>query len=305
MRVRILGAAAGGGLPQWNCRCPNCAAARESTGSLVPRTQSSVAVSADGRWWFLLNASPDIRQQILAFPPLGPAEGQRRGSGIAGCLLTDAELDHTTGLLLLREGGPFRIFTTPLVRHWLNRFPAIEPILARFANPSWHELSAGRALALPLPGGMPSGLQVTAFEVDHHLPRYVTEPQAALAGSVIGLSIVDEQGGGSLVYAPCIASIGSVLDTAAQKADAVLIDGTFWSEHEPIALGIGQRSALQMGHLPVSTGSLDWLGGLPALHRVYVHINNTNPMLDPRSGESQMVREKGIRVGADGDEFQI
>jgi pyrroloquinoline quinone biosynthesis protein B len=305
MRVRILGAAAGGGLPQWNCRCPNCASVREGSGPLLPRTQSSVAVSADGRWWFLLNVSPDVRQQILAFPPLGPPEGQGRGSGIAGCLLTDGELDHTAGLLLLREGAPFRIFCTPLVRRWLNRYLPIEPMLARFANPSWHDLGLNAALDLPLPDGTSSGLRVTAFEVDRHLPRFVTELPAEAEGSVIGLSIADERTGGKLVYAPCVASISPTLQEESRRAEAVLMDGTFWSQDEPVAMGIGQRSALEMGHLPVSDGSLGWLGGLPARHRVYVHINNTNPMLDPRGGEYQKVREKGIQVGADGDEFPL
>src|SRR5581483_9221568 len=122
MRVRILGSAAGGGVPQWNCRCPNCAAARAGSPDVRPRTQSSVAVSADGRAWFLLNVSPDVRQQVLAYPELGPPDNAQRGTAIAGCVLTDAELDHVTGLLLLREGPPFNIACTALVRRRLNRF---------------------------------------------------------------------------------------------------------------------------------------------------------------------------------------
>src|SRR5690349_15848577 len=121
MRIRILGSAAGGGVPQWNCRCPNCETARVGSGEVRPRTQSSVAVSADGRDWWLLNVSPDVRQQILGFPALGPAEGGRRGQSITGCVLTDAELDHTAGLLFLREGSSFTVLATPLVRRWLNQ----------------------------------------------------------------------------------------------------------------------------------------------------------------------------------------
>ena len=159
MQVRILGSAAGGGLPQWNCRCSNCAAARAGSAHVRPRTQSSVAVSADGQAWFLLNVSPDIRQQILAFPALGPSDGTAarratrrtprgatprgttprgtapRGSGIAGCVLTDAEIDHTAGLLFLREGGAGGIWCTSTVRRWLNRWFPVEPILASFPNP--------------------------------------------------------------------------------------------------------------------------------------------------------------------------
>src|SRR3954447_26153842 len=120
MRIRILGSAAGGGVPQWNCRCPNCAAARADSPDIQPRTQSSVAVSSDGRGWFLLNVSPDVRQQVLAFPELGPPEGQQRGTSIAGCVLTDAELDHTAGLLLLREGTRLQVFSTSWVQAWLS-----------------------------------------------------------------------------------------------------------------------------------------------------------------------------------------
>src|SRR5262245_8311348 len=156
MHVRILGSAAGGGVPQWNCRCPNCAAARAGSPDVRPRTQSSVAVSADGRAWFLLNVSPDIRQQILAFPELGPPEDKQRGTAIAGCVLTDAELDHTAGLLLLREGGPFPIHCTATVRRWLNRYLPVEPLLACFApagsNPAarWVKLPLTAAIELRL-----------------------------------------------------------------------------------------------------------------------------------------------------------
>jgi pyrroloquinoline quinone biosynthesis protein B len=141
MHVRILGSSAGGGLPQWNCRCANCVAARAGSPHVRPRTQSSVAVSADGKSWLLLNVSPDIRQQMLAFPALSPPAGKERGQSIAGCILTDAEVDHTAGLLFLREGEPFPVYSTPLVRRWLNRFLPIAPLLASFANPTWVELS--------------------------------------------------------------------------------------------------------------------------------------------------------------------
>src|SRR5262245_50683757 len=141
MQIRILGSAAGGGVPQWNCRCSNCEAARSPGASDVrPRTQSSVAVSADGCRWWLLNVSPDVRQQILAFPSLGPREDERRGQSIAGCVLTDAELDHTAGLLFLREGSTFSVLATPLVRCWLNQYFPVEPLLARFVRPSWTDL---------------------------------------------------------------------------------------------------------------------------------------------------------------------
>jgi pyrroloquinoline quinone biosynthesis protein B len=307
MRVRILGSAAGGGVPQWNCRCANCAAARAGSPEVRPRTQSSVAVSADDRQWFLLNVSPDVRQQILAFPELGPPEDSQRGTAVAGCVLTDAELDHVGGLLLLREAPPFRIVCTALVRRWLNRYLPVEPVLAQFANPSWAEMPLDDPFHLPLLGGAPSGLQVYAFEVNRHIPRFVSEDAAAAAGSVVGLTIQDMRTGGKLVYAPCMASLGPGLVAAAREADGVLIDGTFWSDDEPVRFGIGKRTAREMGHLPVGDpqGSLHWLAGLPARHRAYVHINNTNPMLNERGSEAWLVRECGVRVGADGDVFAL
>jgi pyrroloquinoline quinone biosynthesis protein B len=318
MQVRILGSAAGGGLPQWNCRCANCAAARAGMPNVHPRTQSSVAVSADGRAWFLLNVSPDIRQQILAFSALGPADGTTprgttsRGTGIAGCVLSDAEIDHTAGLLFLREGGAGHIHCTTTVRRWLNRWFPVEPILASFSHPTWCDLPLDAACELCLPDGSPSGLRVHAFEVAHHVPRFVNDDEGpegedSAVGSVVGLRIVDAKTGGRLVYAPCVGSLDDPLEHAAHEADCLLVDGTFWDDDEPIRNGIGSRTARTMGHLPVSgpEGSLSWLSGLSARHRVYVHINNTNPMLDERGPEHQLVTKRGVRVGADGDSFEL
>jgi pyrroloquinoline quinone biosynthesis protein B len=316
MRICILGSSAGGGLPQWNCRCSNCEAARVGSPDVQPRTQSSVAVSADGHRWFLLNVSPDVRQQILAFPALGPppvtwpggaGDAAPRGTAIAGCVLTDAELDHTAGLWLLREGSPFGIFCTPVVRRWLNRYVPVEPVLACFAKPSWTELPPETFLVLRLPDGTPSGLRVRAFEVDRHVPRFVVDAPDGAPGAVIGVQVQDLNTGGQLVYAPCTASLGEALRTAANGADCLLVDGTFWSDDEPIRFGIGGSMARGMGHVPVSGpgGSLDWLADLPVRHRVYVHINNTNPMLNRLGPEHRLVAARGVRVGADGDLFDV
>jgi pyrroloquinoline quinone biosynthesis protein B len=318
MQVRILGSAAGGGVPQWNCRCFNCTAVRAGSPDVRPRTQSSVAISADGRAWFLLNVSPDVRQQILTFPALSPppatppckggvAGGGGRDTAIAGCVLTDAELDHTTGLLLLREGGTFGIHCTTTVRRWLNRYWPVEPTLACFSPPPWCDLPLDASLDLRLPDGRPSGLRVRAFEVDRHVPRFVKDEGASAAGSVIGLQVEDTRTGGRLVYAPCVASIQGALARAAQEVDCLLFDGTFWDEEEPIRCGIGRHTARAMGHLPVSgpEGSLGWLSEQSARSRVYVHINNTNPMLNERGPEYRLVTGRGVRVGADGDSFEL
>jgi len=305
MQVRILGSAAGGGVPQWNCRCPNCAAARDGSPDVRPRTQSSLAVSADGRAWFLLNVSPDVRQQVLAFPELGPPEGQQRGSAIAGCVLTDAELDHTAGLLMLREGTPLPVFSTSVVRRWLSGIYPLQEILTAFSPGDWRVLRRNKFIDLTLPNGSPSGLRVRGFPLGRHVPRFIEE--RGQFGAVVGLLVQDEKTGGRLVYAPCVGAIFASLKDAVQDATCLLIDGTFWDDAEPIRFGIGQRSARKMGHLPVagSQGSLAWLAGMPSLVRVYVHINNTNPMLNRRSPEYRLVVEQGVRVGADGDEFIV
>jgi len=307
MRIRILGSAAGGGLPQWNCRCPNCDAARDGSPDVRPRTQSSVAVSADGCWWFLLNVSADVRGQLAACSDLWPPAGNRRGTPIAGCILTDAEIDHTSGLLQLREGCAFGVFSTPVVRHWLDSCLPIGPILASFADRPWTELPLDKEMELPHPGGAPSGLRLRAFELGREAPRFVPEPAAEAFGAVVGLVIEDTASGGRLVYAPGVSAIDDSLRMAAARADCLLIDGTFWSDDEPALMQISALTARAMGHIPVSgaAGSLAWLATLPVRHRVYVHINNTNPMLNEFGSEFQEVTRAGIRVGRDGDEFVI
>ncbi len=308
-------------MPQWNCSCPNCVAVRAGSANIEPRTQSSVAVSGDGQTWFLLNVSPDIRQQIIAAPQLvdggvvdrGSVDresvdrgNQYRGTSIGGCVLTDAEIDHTIGLLLLREGCSFDIFSTAVVRRWLNRYLPLEPLLSCFAERAWSELPLGKSVELREPSGHSSALQVRAFELDHHLPRFVKD-ETETTGAVVGLVIEDTRTRGQLVYAPCIGSINDSLVEAVENADAVLVDGTFWSDDEMMRLGGVDRTAHDMGHLPVGDpdGSLRWLAELSAQHRVYVHINNTNPMLDRSSPQYESVRSRGISVGAAGACFEL
>ena len=308
MRVRILGSAAGGGLPQWNCRCPNCSGVRAGSAEVSARTQSSLAITADGARWFLFNVSPDIRQQIQDAPELTPGGGGGRATAIAGCLLTDAELDHMSGLLLIREGCAFPVVSTTLVRQWLTDHFPVAPVLSHFAERPWFDLPLDEPTELPASGGGASGLSVRAFEVGRDVPRFVPGMQAADAvGSVIGLRITDTARGTHAVYAPGLPGVNDALRAAVDGADAVLMDGTFWSDDEPRTTGITDITAREMGHLPVSGagGSLEWLGGLPVRHRVYVHINNTNPMLNAASPERRRVDAAGVRVGADGDVFDL
>lgn len=307
MRIRILGAAAGGGLPQWNCRCANCQAARAGAAEVRPRTQSSVAVSADGRSWFLLNVSADVRAQLGTFAGLWPPAGALRSTPIAGCILTDAEIDHTSGLLQLREGCTIRIWSTAIVKRWLHQYLPIGTILAPFADRPWSELALDAPCDLACPDGSASGLRVIAFESGREVPRFVSESPAEAIGSRIGLVLEDLATGGKLVYAPGVSEIGDSLCRAAQDASCLLVDGTFWSDDEPIAMGITKSTARQMGHAPIGgpDGTLAWLGHSPAQHRVYVHVNNTNPVLDERSAERREVERHGVRVALDGDEFTI
>lgn len=307
MRIRILGSAAGGGLPQWNCRCANCEAARRGAPDVQARTQSSIAVTADNRSWFLLNVSADVRQQLTSFEGMWPPDGDRRGTTIAGCLLTDAEIDHSSGLLQLREGSAFRVFSTPTVRRWLNEFFPIGSILVNFAERPWTELPLDETFELTLLNGAASGLRVRTFEVGRDVPRFVPEKAEDAVGSVVGFEIEDSATGGKLVYAPGVATLCESLVESTDGADCILIDGTFWTDDEPIDSGITERTAREMGHIPVSGpgGTLHWLAELPVRHRVYVHINNTNPMLNDRGPQRREVDENGVRVGADGDEFDV
>lgn len=312
MRARVLGSAAGGGLPQWNCRCANCNAARHESArgqqaDVVRRTQSSLAVSGDGVSWYLLNVSPDVRQQILDFPELAPPVADQRGTSLAGAVLTDAEIDHTTGLLLLREGCELAIYSTDCVRRWLTEHYPIRRILSHFAPRDWRTIELGQAVELATAAGVASGLTVRPFEADRHVPRFIPAQEGDAVGSVVGLEIVDSRTGGKLVYAPCVASINDNLQSAARRADAVFVDGTFWDDQEPIRHAIGERTARQMGHLPVSGdgGSLSWLGSLDAKYRCYVHINNTNPMLRRSSPEHEAVVRAGVHIAQDGDSVEL
>jgi pyrroloquinoline quinone biosynthesis protein B len=237
---------------------------------------------------------------------LWPPQETRRGTSIAGCVLTDAEIDHTSGLLQLREGCRFGVFSTSIVKRWLHHNLPIGSILADFADRPWTELAIDQWSELPLPDGTPSGLRIQSFEVGRDVPRFVPEDPEQAVGSVIGLQIEDINGA-KLVYAPGVATICDALRLASEDAGCILIDGTFWSDDEPTRTMIKDSTATQMGHVPVSgdSGTLNWLAGLSVEHRVYVHINNTNPMLNERGPEHAEVVRCGVRVGMDGDVIDI
>ena len=298
----LLGTAAGGGFPQWNCWCPTCRIARREPGRAQPRSQSSAAVSADGRRWFLLDASPDVHAQVARLRM--EESGGMRQVPVEGVVLTDAELDHTLGLVLLREGRCLQVYATLAVQHILEHDSSLLPVTRAFAEVRLETLTPGASTAIAYRDGCPAGLTVTPFTVPAGPPRFASQEQP---GHTVGLLVRDEATGGVCAFVPgCGGLDRSLLDRLA-GAELVLFDGTFWTDDELIALGIGERTARQMDHLPVSgpDGSLERLAALPGRHKVYTHINNTNPMLIEDSPQRLLVQRLGLVVGADGMRFTL
>ncbi|HEX6025281.1 MAG TPA: pyrroloquinoline quinone biosynthesis protein PqqB [Solirubrobacter sp.] len=271
MRVRVLGSAAGGGFPQWNCRCGTCEAARVGERARR-RTQSSLAIRGNEGPWWLVNASPDLRQQ---FELLERPDGVR-ASPVAGVLLTDAEIDHTAGLLLMRESSaPLRVFGAATVEQALRG--TLLRMLERFCGVDWHTLDRSQRL---------EGASL------------IVEPFAV--GKATGLTFRD---GATVTYAPALATLDDDVLERFAASDVVLVDGTFWHEDELARLGISQRTAADMGHVPLSR-SLQPLAALPA-RTILVHINNTNPILLEDSPEREQVVRAGIEVAYDGLEVEL
>jgi pyrroloquinoline quinone biosynthesis protein B len=266
------------------------------------RSQSSAAVSADGRRWFLLNASPDVHAQ-LARLPVGEPAGMRQ-MPIEGVVLTDAELDHTLGVLLLREGRYLQIYATQAVRSIVEHDSRIIPVTRAFAEVRLETLPVGGSTPLSYRDGCPSGLIVSSFPVPAGPPRFAGGDQP---GHTVGLLIRDEASSGTCAFVPGCGGLDETLLGKLGQSDLVLFDGTFWKNDELIALGIGERTAREMDHLPVSgaDGSLERLASLEGVHRVYTHINNTNPMLIEDSPERLLVERRGLAVGADGMRFTL
>jgi pyrroloquinoline quinone biosynthesis protein B len=296
--VRVLGSAAGGGFPQWNCHCETCEAARAGVRAR-PRTQSSLAIRGGEGPWFLVNASPDARQQLEALAP-GQADGVR-APPVAGVLLTDAEIDHTAGLLLLRESqAPVRVFGDRGVEQALRRgYPVLE-ILERYCGAEWQTLEPGRSSRLE-----GSSLTVEPFEAGGDAPRYLDGSGVELQAS--GFVFRDSVTGGVVTYAPGLARLDDGVVDRLAASDVVLVDGTFWRDDELPRLGISERGARDMGHLPLSGagGSLETLSRLERPRTVLVHINNTNPILLDDSPERQAVEGAGVEVAYDGLEVAL
>jgi len=298
VHVRILGSAAGGGFPQWNCRCPTCEAARAGVRAR-PRTQSSLAIRGGEGPWFLVNASPDARQQLEALTNRDLAGV--RVPPIAGVLLTDAEIDHTAGLLLLRESAtPVRVYGEAGIERALRHGYPVLSILERYCGAEWQSLEPERATALA-----GSSLTVEPFDVGGDAPRYLDGSGVELRAS--GLVFRDRTGGGVVTYVPGLATLDDDVVTRFAGSDLVLVDGTFWRDDELARLGISARSARDMGHLPLSGpgGTLEALARLERPRKALVHINNTNPILLEDSPERAAVLRAGVEVAYDGLEVEL
>ncbi|HWC23000.1 MAG TPA: pyrroloquinoline quinone biosynthesis protein PqqB [Flexivirga sp.] len=297
MWMRVLGSAAGGGYPQWNCTCPTCRAVRDGSRPCVPRTQSSIAVSADREHWFLFNASPDIQTQIESFPALHP--GDDRVVRLQAVVLTDAELDHTLGLLLMREGRGLEVHATTSVRETLTSGTGILPTLEAYCPVTWRPVTPGT------PVDLGAGLSYVAFDVPTN--KRMRFAGADEYGRVVGYRISDTASGRSLVYLPCVQQLTDDVLGELAGCSALLVDGTCWRDDEMSNLGLAAKTSRDMGHAPIDGpgGTLELLSSLPIDRKVYTHINNTNPILLADSAERRQLDRHGIEVATDGLEIEI
>jgi pyrroloquinoline quinone biosynthesis protein B len=316
MRVRVLGSAAGGGFPQWNCACPNCSGLRNGSLKARPRTQTQIAIAADPEhairsYWSLVNASPDLRSQILATPELSPFPNTRSSSAILDVYLPSADVDSLMGLLHLREFQAFKIFSTPAVSRILSEENTIFKVLGRATPPvQWFPLPFSSRWRWPKdhpPGDVP---QFTAHAVSlgGDYPDYISRNlHTALSPSEAVIGLAFEYNGKRIFMAPTLPGGNPQWQSWAESSDLVLIDGTFWSDNELLQTGRSQKTARQIGHLPLSGpgGLLDVYPKRAKGRRVLIHINNTNPILNEDSREHRAVLDAGFEIAYDGMEFSL
>ena len=304
VKIRVLGSAAGGGFPQWNCNCPNCSGLRLGTLHGRARTQSSIVVG-DGACWALVNASPDILAQLQANPDLQPGRSMR-DSAICSIVLVDGQVDHTTGLYMLRESvRPWPIWCTDSTFADLTRGNPVFGVLGYFCGVDRRRIGlddAGFTIdTLP-------GVKWRALPVASKPAPYSPNRDAPVAGDNLALVIEDASSGKTAVYAPGLSAIDDAVWQAMQSAACVMVDGTFWTDDEMVELGISRKRARDIGHLPQSGagGMLEWLDRLPSgTRRILIHINNTNPILDESSAQSAELKRRGVEVAWDGMEIVL
>ncbi|MFT5643883.1 MAG: pyrroloquinoline quinone biosynthesis protein B [Janthinobacterium sp.] len=307
MKIIVLGSAAGGGFPQWNCNCHNCDGLRNGTISAKARTQSSIAISANGTDWALINASPDILSQIRATPALQPARG-KRDSGISAVVLMDAQIDHVTGLLMLREGKKsIPLHCTASVWDDLSTGLPLVHVLSHYCGVQWHPLAVDEHNAKPfeLPGL--EGIRFTPLPLISKAPPYSPHRDRPQQGDNIGLLVEDTTTGKKLFYAPGLGEIDPLIEQTMRTADCLLVDGSFWTADEMITLGFSGKLAADMGHLHQSGpgGMIEVLDAMPAERKILIHINNTNPILDEDSEQHATLLQHGIELAFDGMEITL
>jgi pyrroloquinoline quinone biosynthesis protein B len=308
LRVVVLGAAAGGGVPQWNCGCPVCRAARTDHPELQS-TQASIAISGDGAHWFLINASPDLRQQLIATPQLHPKAGRLRHSPITGVILTNGEIDAVAGLLSMREGSPFTIYAHAKVLAILKANSIFNVLSDQ--NVRRQPIEIDRSFEPRLPDGRDSGIEILPFTVPGKGAWYL-EGKAHPGGNdgtgdTLGLRVEDRTTGKYFYFLAACAEVSDALKARLSGAPLVFFDGTVWRDDELIAAGLGAKTGQAMGHIAMSgdQGAIASLAGLDIDRRVFLHINNSNPALLRSSPERRIAEGAGWQIPADGTEIVL
>jgi pyrroloquinoline quinone biosynthesis protein B len=304
LRVVVLGAAAGGGVPQWNCGCPVCLAARTERPELRS-TQASIAISADGDHWFLINASPDLRQQLTATPQLHPAPGKLRHSPIAGVILTNGEIDAVAGLLSMREGSPLTIYAHAKVLGILKSNSIFDVLNEK--NVRRQPIEVDETFEPALPDGSASGIEILPFTVPGKSAWYLEGKVETGAGDTLGLRIRDRASGKFFYFLAACAGVNGDLKSRLAGAPLVFFDGTVWRDDELIKAGLGNKTGQGMGHIAMSgdSGAIAALSGLGIDKKIFLHINNSNPALLHDSEERKLAERAGWQIPADGTEIAL
>ena len=303
MKIRVLGSAAGGGFPQWNCNCHNCHRLRHKTMNGKARTQSSIAVSTDEKNWLLFNTSPDIRAQLESFPAIQPKEGVR-DTGIKAIMLIDSQIDHSTGMLMLREGKPLEIYCSDMVKQDLSTGFPLFKMLEDYCTINHHSVPLdGSSFTIP----EIDDLRFYTHSLKSKAPPYSPHRYDPHDGDNIGVIIEQISTGKKVYYSPGLGEIEPHVMDAMQTVDCLLVDGTFWTDDEMPQQGISPKKAREIGHLPQSGagGMIEVLSRVTKARKILIHINNTNPILDEDSDQRKTLAEEGIEVAYDGLEIII
>lgn len=310
MKIKVLGSAAGGGFPQWNCNCHNCRAVRSAEPGFRPRTQSSIAVTANSTEWLLVNASPDLLHQLKQSPQLQPGRDQR-DTGIVATMLMDAQIDHVTGLLMMREARrPMELYCTGSVWEDLSTGLPLVQTLSHYCGVNWCPLPTDGETEVQIPHL--DGIGFRPVPLISKAPPYSPNRYSPRTGDNVGLLMTNLASGQKALYAPGLGELTPAFEAVMAQADILLVDGTFWTEDEMIRLGFSPKPAADMGHLPQlgpsgepEGGMIGVLDRMPARRKILIHINNTNPILNESGPERALLARHGIEVAYDGMEIEL